>query len=134
MPVSTSTKLGIGALALLAAFLVGYVPASLGTRAARVEQDRLTHALAFARLQVQLGMMSNEVNRDNYGRAAQMATTFFDRVQSAVADPAAGQDVTQLFQEEHRDPAAGAGPIATVIQDATSIIIYGIVSSFFFLS
>lgn len=37
--------------------------------------------------------------------------------------------VTHLFQSMHEDPAAGSGPIATVIQDMTSIVIYGIVSS-----
>ena len=41
---------------------------------------------------------------------------------------------TQIFHDLNMDPATGSGPIATVIQDATSIIIYGIVSSFFFLS
>jgi len=37
--------------------------------------------------------------------------------------------VTQTLQTIRKDPAAGAGPIATVIQDMTSILIYGIVSS-----
>ncbi|MBI2473438.1 magnesium transporter [Candidatus Uhrbacteria bacterium] len=41
---------------------------------------------------------------------------------------------TQVLNNLKIDPAAGAGPITTVIQDATSIIIYGIVSSLFFLS
>ena len=97
MPVSTSTKLGIGALALLVAFLVGYVPASLGARAARADQDRLTHALAFAGLQVQLGMMSYEVNRDNYGLAAKLATPFFDAVPAAIAG-ATDPNVRQALQ------------------------------------
>ena len=37
--------------------------------------------------------------------------------------------VTQIFQHIHEDPAAGSGPIATVIQDMISIFIYGIVCS-----
>lgn len=37
--------------------------------------------------------------------------------------------VTQTFQFMHKDPAAGSGPIATVIQDAISVLIYGIVCS-----
>ena len=37
--------------------------------------------------------------------------------------------VTHLFQKLHKDPATGAGPIGTVIQDITSIIIYGIITS-----
>ena len=97
MPISTPTKLGIGALALLGAFSLGYVPASLSARAARAEQDRLTHKLALATIQVQLGMMSYEVNRDNYGLAAQLATPFFDGVRSAIAGPA-DQNVTQSLQ------------------------------------
>ena len=37
--------------------------------------------------------------------------------------------VTELLQLTRRDPAAGSGPIATVIQDMISVIIYGIVCS-----
>ncbi len=37
--------------------------------------------------------------------------------------------VTELFQLEHEDPAVGAGPIATVIQDTVSIVIYGLIAS-----
>jgi len=97
MPISIPTKLGIGVLALLGAFLVGYVPASLSARAARAEQDRLAQKLALAAIQVQLGMMSYEVNRDNYGLAAQLATPFFDGVRSAIAGPV-DQKVTQSLQ------------------------------------
>ncbi len=97
MAISKPMKLGIGAVVLLGAFLVGYVPASLSARAARAEQDRLTHQLALATLQVQLGMMSYEVNRDNYGLAAQLATPFFDGVRSAIADPP-DQSMTQPLQ------------------------------------
>lgn len=41
--------------------------------------------------------------------------------------------VTQSFQYAHKDPAAGSGPIATVIQDMLSIVIYGIVTSIIIL-
>ena len=37
--------------------------------------------------------------------------------------------ITQIFELLHKDPAASSGPIATVIQDATSILIYGLVAS-----
>lgn len=97
MPISTPRKLAIGALALLGAFLLAYVPASLSARAARVEQDRLTHQLSLATLQADLGMMSYEVNRDNYGLAARLATPFFDGVQSAAAAPA-NPAVTEWLQ------------------------------------
>jgi hypothetical protein len=97
MAISTPKKLGIGALALLGAFLVGYVPASLSARAARAEQNRLTHELALATLQVQLARMSYEVSRDNYGLAAQLATRFFDGVPAVIAG-APDQAVTPPLQ------------------------------------
>lgn len=37
--------------------------------------------------------------------------------------------VTELLNDLHEDPAVGSGPIATVIQDATSILIYGAIAS-----
>lgn len=37
--------------------------------------------------------------------------------------------VTELLQLERRDPAVGSGPIATVLQDAISILIYGLIAS-----
>ena len=37
--------------------------------------------------------------------------------------------VTELLQLEHTDPAVGAGPIATVIQDTLSVLIYGLIAS-----
>ncbi len=42
--------------------------------------------------------------------------------------------VTKLVQMEHLDPAVGAGPIATVIQDTLSVLIYGITASIILLS
>jgi hypothetical protein len=97
MAISTPRKLGIGALVLVGVFLLGYVPAELSARAARAERDRLTHRLALATLQLQLGMMSYHVNRDNYGLAAQLATPFFDGVRSAIAEPT-DPEVTRSLQ------------------------------------
>lgn len=37
--------------------------------------------------------------------------------------------VTHTFQSMHKDPAAGSGPITTVIQDLASVVIYGLVAS-----
>lgn len=37
--------------------------------------------------------------------------------------------ITEIFQLEHQDPAIGAGPITTVIQDAISIMVYGVIAS-----
>ena len=37
--------------------------------------------------------------------------------------------VTEILQLEHSDPAVGSGPIATVIQDTLSILIFGLIAS-----
>lgn len=37
--------------------------------------------------------------------------------------------VTELLQLHHQDPAVGAGPIATVIQDTVSVSLFGIIAS-----
>lgn len=41
--------------------------------------------------------------------------------------------VTHIFKSIHKDPAAGSGPITTVIQDMSSVVIYGIVCSIIIL-
>lgn len=41
--------------------------------------------------------------------------------------------VTESLQVEHLDPAVGSGPIATVIQDTLSVLIYGGIASYFLL-
>jgi len=41
--------------------------------------------------------------------------------------------VAEALQLEHSDPAVGAGPIATVIQDTVSVVIYGIIASLIIL-
>ena len=43
--------------------------------------------------------------------------------------PLVALGVTELFYKEHEDPAVAAGPIANVIQDAVSIVIYGLIAS-----
>ena len=37
--------------------------------------------------------------------------------------------ITEVLQLDHLDPAVGAGPIATVVQDTASILIYGLIAS-----
>lgn len=37
--------------------------------------------------------------------------------------------ITQILQVLREDPAAGAGPIATVIQDMISVVLYGLICS-----
>ena len=41
--------------------------------------------------------------------------------------------VARILQLEHKDPAVGAGPIATVIQDTVSVVVYGIVATLIIL-
>lgn len=41
--------------------------------------------------------------------------------------------VTEFVQLEHLDPAVGAGPIATAIQDTLSVLIYGTIASYILL-
>lgn len=41
--------------------------------------------------------------------------------------------VAHTFQSAHKDPAAGTGPVATVIQDLISVVIYGLVTTFIML-
>lgn len=37
--------------------------------------------------------------------------------------------VSEILEMEQKDPAASAGPLATVIQDAVSVLIYGFIAS-----
>ena len=43
--------------------------------------------------------------------------------------PLVALTVAELLHKEHRDPALGVGPIATVIQDTLSVLIYGLVAT-----
>lgn len=45
------------------------------------------------------------------------------------AAPLVALSVAHIFQSVHKDPAAGTGPVATVIQDILSVVIYGVVAS-----
>ncbi len=83
-----SAKAVVGALTIVGVFLLGYAPASLTARAERAERVRLEHALSVSKIQIQLGMMSYEVNRDNYGLAGELATVFFDQVRAESGGPA----------------------------------------------
>jgi|SRR3989344_1426180 len=58
--------------------------------------------------------------------ARAIALSMFAAVASA---PLVALIITEVFELEHQDPAVGAGPIATVIQDTISVIIYGLISS-----
>lgn len=48
---------------------------------------------------------------------------------SIISAPVIALIVTEALQLEHTDPAVGAGPIATVIQDTISVLIYGLIAT-----
>jgi magnesium transporter len=58
--------------------------------------------------------------------ALAVALALFGAIASA---PIIALGVTEILQLEHKDPAVGAGPIATVIQDTVSVMIYGLIAS-----
>lgn len=41
--------------------------------------------------------------------------------------------ISEFLQIEHEDPAVWAGPIATIIQDAVSVVIFGLIATGIFL-
>lgn len=63
---------------------------------------------------------------ESIGLALAVSLSIFCAVASA---PLIALVVTELLQLEHKDPAVGAGPIATVIQDTVSVLIYGLIAS-----
>jgi hypothetical protein len=79
-------KVGIGALVLVLAFLLGYVPSCVSARSVREENARLLRKLKLTELRGQLGMMSYEANRNNYASAAQFSTEFFNGLRQAVGE------------------------------------------------
>lgn len=46
-----------------------------------------------------------------------------------ITSPIVALIVAHTYQAAHKDPAAGTGPVATVIQDMLSVVIYGVVAS-----
>lgn len=65
--------------------------------------------------------------------STQLATSVSIAMFTSIAlAPVVALLVTEVLQLEHKDPAVGAGPIATVIQDTLSVLIYGVVASLVF--
>lgn len=62
----------------------------------------------------------------SYELALTVGLSVFGAVGSA---PLIALVTTEILQLEHEDPAVGAGPIATVVQDAVSVLIYGLIAS-----
>ncbi|MDO8493210.1 MAG: magnesium transporter [bacterium] len=60
-------------------------------------------------------------------------TVAFGMLGAIVVAPIVALTVVEILELEHTDPAVGSGPIATVIQDSLSILIFGLIASVFFL-
>jgi hypothetical protein len=76
--------IALAAAALIAVFLLGYIPANESARNARKRIDRLEHDLRLADLRGQLGMASYEANRNNYANGAQHSTAFFNGLRETI--------------------------------------------------
>lgn len=77
-------RIGIAAAALVAVFLIGYVPSCRSARSAETQRAQAEHQLNLAQLHSQLGMMSFEVNRNNYSKSAAYSTDFFNSLKNTI--------------------------------------------------
>lgn len=57
----------------------------------------------------------------------------FGMLGAVVVAPIVALTVVEILELEHTDPAVGSGPIATVIQDSLSVLIFGLIANAFFL-
>lgn len=73
---STRQQIGVGFVMLICGFLLGYVVSFIGARSDRAERDALAYSSRLANLRGELGMMSSEVNQNNYGSAAKARPAF----------------------------------------------------------
>ena len=58
--------------------------------------------------------------------ASVVAISLFATISTA---PLIALVITEILQIEHTDPAVGAGPISTVVQDTISVLLYGLIAS-----
>jgi hypothetical protein len=100
-------------LLLIVAYLVGYIPLRVQISRLKDSQAQLQHQLQLAALRGTLGMASYEVNRNNFGNAAQYAKEFFDGLQSSLPQTA---DATLL--DRFKAILAQRDPIATGLNQA----------------
>jgi len=77
-------RMSIAAGVLIAVFLLGYVPSCRSANFAERQRAQLEHQLDLARLHSQLGMVSFEVNRNNYSKAATLSTDFFNNIKTTI--------------------------------------------------
>ncbi len=63
-------------------------------------------------------------------QSAELVLTVSLAMFSAVAiAPVVALVVAEIFQLEHTDPAVGGGPIATVVQDTLTMLVYGLIAT-----
>jgi hypothetical protein len=77
-------KIVIAAGALIAAFLIGYVPSCMSARNAEEGKARLERRLKLTDLRGRIGMASYEANRNNYANAAAFSSEFFNLLAETV--------------------------------------------------
>ncbi len=80
-------KVVVALIVLAAVFVVGFLPEHLKARQAREENSRLRLELDLARLRGELGMMSYEANRNNFGNASKLSSDFFNGLRGGLASP-----------------------------------------------
>lgn len=110
-----ATKLALAAAALIAFFLLGYIPASMSARTAQERNSQLEYDLRLADLRGQLGMASYETNQNNYASAAQRSTGLFNGLREAIdhtTDQTLKQDLEQILarRDEITANLAAANP------------------------
>jgi hypothetical protein len=76
----------IAAALIALAFLIGYIPNELGSRRLAQELRRTELDLRLANLHRQLGMASQEAQRNNFGVAYDQAKRFFDGCRTTVPE------------------------------------------------
>jgi hypothetical protein len=110
-----ATKLALAAAALIAFFLLGYIPASMSARSSQERNSQLEYDLSLADLRGQIGMASYEANQNNYASAAQRSTGFFNGLREVIdhtSDQTLKQDLERILarRDEITANLAAANP------------------------
>jgi hypothetical protein len=79
-------KLALITVIVILAFLLGYVPSRISSRATEQQKIELEHKLKTAELGGQLAMASYEAGRNNYANAAQFSSQFFDGLREIIGE------------------------------------------------
>ena len=127
---ATRNKLIIGAVVLLAIFLVGFIPQYLEVRRVRDQVEAssqraqaLERRLQLAELRDILALAYLETNRKNYGIARQHTTEFFSRareIASQTADPQLRATLERALQQRDEITAgltSGEGAVRDTVEN-----------------